>query len=166
MSKIIKELNIKLIIPQCLALIFIISGINRLYVGFHGEQFDALMNKDWEKYESLANYSIEFFLLYKTYWTITSIAIGILMITLIDWRYKFGIVNSLVVIIITFAISASGFYSSGLINRYLNFFCGLFSEGYGMAFLIGGLIILLIGITILWISVNLNKNTVHNKAYN
>ncbi|WP_157811539.1 hypothetical protein [Lacinutrix sp. Bg11-31] len=35
--------------------------------------------------------------------------------------------------------------------------CGIFAEGFGIAFLIDGLIILLTEITILWHSINMNK---------
>ena len=164
MSKMIKKFNLKLILLECFALIFIISGIDRLYVAYNGKQFDALMNEDWEKFESLTDVRIGQFFADQAYWTLASLIIGILAVGLVNWKYKFGIINSIVVLILTFGISATGIYSSGIINRYLNYFCGLFAKGYGMAFLIGGLIILLIGITILWKTIALNKNTVHNNV--
>ena len=124
------------------------------------------MNEDWEKFESLTDVRIGQFFADQAYWTLASLLIGILAVGLINWKNKFGIINSIVVLILTFGISATGIYSSGIINRYLNYFCGIFAEGYGMAFLIGGLIILLIGITILWKTIQLNKSTVHNNVYN
>ena len=164
MPKMIKKFNLKLILLECFALIFIISGIDRLYVAYNGKQFDALMNEDWEKFESLTDVRIGQFFADQAYWTLASLIIGILVIGLINWKNKFGIINSIVVLILTIGISATGIYSSGIVNRYLNYFCGLFAKGYGMAFLIGGLIILLIGITILWKTIALNKNTVHNNV--
>ncbi len=122
------------------------------------------MNEDWEKFESLTDVRIGQFFADQAYWTFASLIIGIIVVGLINWKNKFGIINSIVVLILTFGISATGIYSSGIINRYLNYFCGIFAEGYGMAFLIGGLIILLIGITILWKTIQLNKSTVHNKV--
>ena len=134
MPKMMKEFNLKLILLECFALIIIISGIDRLYVAYNGKQFDALMNEDWEKFESLTDVRIGQFFADQAYWTIASLIIGVLMVGLINWKYKFGIINSIVVLILTFGISTTGIYSSGIINRYLNYFCGLFAEGYGVAF--------------------------------
>jgi hypothetical protein len=160
----IKKFNLKLILLECLALIFIVNGIKRFYVAYNGKEFDALLNEDWEKFDSLTNLSGPELLVNQIYWTMISLIVGILIVGIINWKYKFGIINSIVVLILTFGISATGIYSSGIINRYLNYFCGLFAEGYGMAFLIGGLIIFLVGITILWKTIMLNKNTVHNNV--
>ncbi|WP_138434405.1 hypothetical protein [Winogradskyella algicola] len=152
-----KNFNLKLILLECLALIFIVSGIKRFYVAYNGKEFDALLNKDWGKFDSLTNLSGPEFLVNQIYWTIISLIIGILIIGILNWKYKFGIINSIIVLILTFAISATGIYSSSIMNRYLNYFCGFFAEGYGIAFLIGGLIILSVGIIILWKTVTLNK---------
>lgn len=166
MPKMIQKFNLKLILLECFALIFIISGINRFYVAYNGNQFDALMSEDWEKFESLTDVRVGEFFANQAYWTIASLIIGILIVGLINWKNKFGIINSIAVLILTFGISATGIYSDGIINRYLNYFCGIFAEGYGMAFLIGGLIIALIGIMILWKTIKMNKSTVHNTVYN
>lgn len=160
MPRMIKRFNLKLILLECFALIFIISGIDRLYVAYNGKKFDALMNEDWEKFESLTDVRIGQFFADQAYWTLTSLLIGILAVGLINWKNKFGLINSIAVLILTFGISATGIYSSGIINRYLNYFCGLFAEGYGMAFLIGGLIMLLIGILILWKTIVMNKKLI------
>ncbi len=166
MSKMMKKFNIKLILLECLALIFIISGLKRLYIAYNGKQFDALMSEDWGKFDSLTDIRIGQFFANQAYWTLSSLIIGILIVGLINWKYKFGIINSIIVLLITFGISLTGFYGTGIINRYLNYFCGLFAEGYGIAFLIGGLLIFFVGITILWKTIALNKNTVHNTVYN
>lgn len=157
MPKMIKKFNLKLILLECFASIFIISGLKRLYVAYNGKLFDALMNDDWEKFKSLTDVRIGQFFADQAYWTLASLIIGILAVGLVNWKYKFGIINSIVVLILTFGISATGIYSSGIINRYLNYFCGFFAKGYGMAFLIGGLIILLTGITMMWKTIKMNK---------
>ncbi|MFD1015753.1 hypothetical protein [Winogradskyella rapida] len=161
-----KKFNIKLILLECLALIFIISGLKRLYIAYNGKQFDALMSEDWGKSDSLTYIRIGEFFVNQAYWILSCLIIGILIVGLINWKYKFGIINSIIVLLITFGISLTGFYGTGIINRYLNYFCGLFAEGYEIAFLIGGLLIFFVGITILWKIIALNKNTVHNTVYN
>lgn len=155
----ITKFNLKLILLECFALIFIISGLKRLYVAYNGKQFDALMSRNWEEFELLTDVRASQFLADQAYWTLTSLIIGLLIVGLINWKYKFGIINSIIVLLLTFGISITGFYSTGIVNRYLNYFCGLFAEGYGIAFLIGGLIIFLIGVIILWKTIALHKNT-------
>ncbi len=155
--RMIKRFNLKLILLECLALIFIISGIKRFYVAYNGEEFDALMNDDWEKFESLTDVRIGQFLNDQAYWTLASLLVGILIVGITNLKFKVGIINSIIVLILSFGISITGIYSSGIINRSLNSFCSLFAKGYGMSFLIGGIIILLIGIAILWKTIIINK---------
>ena len=132
---------------------------------YNGNQFDALISEDWEKFESLTDVRIGELFANQAYWTMASLLIGILIVGLINWKNKFGIINSIGVIILTFGISATGINSHGIINRYLNYFCGIFAEGYGMAFLIGGLLIALIGIAILWKTIKMNKKHCTLKKY-
>ena len=153
----IKKFNIKLILLECLALFLIINGIDRLYVAFNGEKFDALRIEDWGKFESLTDGRIGQFFANQVYWTLVALIIGIFAVGLINWKNKFGIMNSIVVSILTLGISRTGIYSSGVVNKYMNYFCGIFAKDYGMAFLIGGLILLLVGILILSKTISLNK---------
>ncbi|MFP4847030.1 hypothetical protein [Winogradskyella sp. PE311] len=88
---------------------------------------------------------------------------GIVAVGLINWINKFGLINSIAVLTLTFGISSTGIYSSGILNRYLNYFCGIFAEGYGMAFLIGGLIILFVGISVLWKTIQLTNSTLQER---
>jgi hypothetical protein len=126
----IKEFNLKLILLECFSLIFIISGIDRLYVAYHGKKFDSLFSGDLKKFESLTDIRIGGFFVNQAYWTLVAILIGILVVVLINWKNKFGIINSIVILILTFGISSTGIYSSGIINRNLNYFCGIFAERY------------------------------------
>lgn len=166
-KKIFNNFNLRLVIIECLSLVFIISGVKRFYIAYNGKLYDVLMNEDWEKYESLTDLSGPELLVNEIYWFLTTLLISILVIVLINWKNKFGHINSIAVIIITLGISSTEFYSSGFINRYLNYFCGIFAEGYGMAFLVGGSIILLVGVLILWKTITLHKkqNINNDKTY-
>ena len=163
----IKKFNIKLILLECFALFFIISGIDRLYIAFHGEKFEVLINEkwNWEKFESITDINYGQFFVNQIYWNIAVLIFGILVVGIINWKNKIGVINSILVLILTIGTSATGIYSTGIINRYLNNFCGLFADGFGIAFLIGGLILALIGITILWKTIKKNNNTIHNTVY-
>ena len=157
------KLNLKLILLECFALFFIISGIDRFYVAFNGKLFDTLTNEGWKKLESSIDVGLEQLIIEQFYWNLSSIGIGILITGILNWKYKFGIINSIIITIITLGMSLTGVYSSRIINSYLNYFCGMFSKKHGLAFLIGGIIILFIGIVILWKTIAINKNTTPNK---
>ena len=144
------KLNLKLILLECFALFFIINGIDRFYIAFNGKLFDTLTNEGWKKLESSIDVGLEQLIIEQFYWNLASIGIGILITGILNWKYKFG-------------INLTGVYSSGIINSYFNYLCGMFSKKHGPAFLIGGIIILFIGIIILWKTIAINKNTTQNK---
>ncbi|GGD87311.1 hypothetical protein GCM10011312_09240 [Planktosalinus lacus] len=54
-------------------------------------------------------------------------------------------------------IAPTGFYMKGIVNNYLNYFSGLFGDTAGISFFIGGTILTLIGIAILWKTINRHK---------
>ena len=157
-----KQINIKLILLETFSLLFIINGIQRLYIASQGKIYDAVINEDWKKFESLTSESLGQFFTNKAIWTIGIILVGILTIGIINWRKKIHIINSIILFLVIIGISLTGFFLSGITNQYLNYFCGIFAEKYGISFFIGGTILTIIGITILWKSINLNKNTIHN----
>jgi hypothetical protein len=157
-----KQINIKLILLECLALIFIINGIQRLYIASQGKIYDAVINENWKKFESLTSDSIGEFFSNRALWTFGIILVGFLAVGIINWINKIRIINSIIVFLIIVGISVTGFFLSGTTNQYLNYFCGIFSESYGVSFFIGGTILTIIGIAILWKSISLNKNTIHN----
>lgn len=79
---------------------------------------------------------------------------------------KIHIINSIILFLVIIGITLTGFFLTGITNQYLNYFCGIFAENYGLSFFIGGTILTTIGITILWKTINLNKNTIHNTVHN
>lgn len=162
MPKMIKQISIKLILLESFALIFIINGLQRLYIASQGQKYDAVMSENWEKFESLTSESIGQFFVNRAYWTFGIILVGILAIGIINWKNKIRIINSIILLVIVLGISMTGFFLSGITNQYLNYFCGIFAESYGLSFFIGGTILTIIGITILWKSINLNKNIICN----
>lgn len=154
---IIKKFNLKLIILECVALIFIISGIKRLYVAYNAEIFDAIERRDWKVYESLTDLDGPLFLASHVYWILTGMIIGVIAVGLINWKNKFGIINSIAVLILTLGISMTGFFSDGIVNRYFNYFCGIFADNTLITFLIGSSLLILVGILILWKTISVYK---------
>ena len=161
-----KQINIKIILLESLALIFLINGIQRLYVASKGKIYEAALDENWVKFESLTNESLGDVLAYRAFWTLGIIIVGIFVVGIINWKNKVRIINSIIVFGIIVGITVTGFFLSGITNQYLNYFCGIFAESYGISFFVGGNILTIIGIAILWKTINLNKNTIHNTVQN
>lgn len=150
MQKMIKKLNLKLIILECFALIFIFSGLNRLFVAYNADLIQALIKEDFDKFDSLTNVSASQFFVNQIYWHIFSLITCLIIIIFINWRYKTGVINSLTVALFTLGISASGFLISGYLNKIFNSFSRLFGSELDLKYFIGGTILILIGVLILW----------------
>ncbi len=160
----IKKFYLSLILFETLALFFLINGIQRLYLASQGEKFNAIMNNDLDKYYSLTSiYASEFFVR-RGYWTVGAFIFGILLIGIINWKSKINIINSILTFLIVFILFPTGVFVKGILNNYLNYFSGLFSENYSISFLISGAILSLIGLTILWKTTQNKRNTMHNNA--
>ena len=157
-----KQINIKLILLESFALIFVINGIQRLYLASQGEIYDAALNQNWGKFESLTSESIGEVFANRAFWTFGIILVGVFAVGIINWKNRIRIINSIILFIIIIGITLTGFFLSGITNQNLNYFCGIFAESYGISFFVGGNILTIIGIAILWKTINLNKNTIHN----
>ncbi len=157
-----KQINIKLILLESVALIFLINGLQRLYMASQGLKYDALLNENWDKFKSLTSESLGDFFAMRAFWTLGFISFGIIAIGVINWKKGVAIINSIILFIIILGVTMTGFFLSGITNNYLNYFCGIFTENYGTSFFVGGNILTIIGIVILWKTINLNKNTIHN----
>ncbi|MEX0998273.1 MAG: hypothetical protein WDZ45_14580 [Flavobacteriaceae bacterium] len=153
----IKKIKIKIVLFETIALIFIIHGLQRLYVASQGAKYDALMNENWEKFEYLTNLTAGQFLANRGIWTFGILITGVLVIGFLNWKKKINIINSILLFLLIIGIAPTGFYMKGIVNNYLNYFSGLFGEKYGISFFIGGTILTLIGITILWMTLSKYK---------
>ncbi len=153
----IKKINIKIVVFETISLIFLIHGLQRLYVASQGAKYDAIMSNNWEKFETLSTLTVGHFFAYRAIWTFGIIITGVLVIGLINWKNKISKINSILFFLLITGISVTGFFVKGILNNYLNYFCGLFGDKYGISFLIGGTILTLIGISILWITIRRYK---------
>lgn len=160
----LKKINIRVVSYDTLALFFLINGIQRLFMASQGEKFIAIMNNDLEKYYSLTSIKASEFFILRGYWTYGAFIFGILLIGIINWKSKINIINSISTFIIVSFLFPTGVFLRGIINNYLNYFSGLFSENYSISFLMGGSILLLIGLLILWRITYSKRKTAQNNA--
>lgn len=161
----IKKLNLKLILLECLALIFIFSGLKRLFVGYNADLIQALIKEDFDKFETLTDISASQFILDQVYWNTFSLILSLLLIISINWRYKLGILNSVILFTVALGILYSGLLTSGVINSLFNSFCKLFGSELGLSYFIGGSILILIGLLMLWQTIKkkwVGKSTLHS----
>jgi hypothetical protein len=153
----LKKIKIKLIFTQIAAILFLVSGIKRLYIATQADIYEAIINENFDKLNSITNLTIGEFFMRPIWWTLGTFITGILIIGLINWRYKVSILNSIITFIIGFSFFPLGIFNDGIISQLLNSLCYLFSEMMGIAFFIGGTIISFIALALLWKSINLNK---------
>ena len=158
----LEKLFIRVSFIEILSLFFFINGIKRLYWGFQGEKFNAIMNDDLEKYYTLTSLYASQFLIRPAYWSFGAFIFGVVIVGIINWKNKIYFLNSILIFIIVFTLFPIGVFTKGLINKYLDYFCGIFSQNYSISYLIGGSILTIIGIIILWTTVHTYRNTKHN----
>ena len=166
-SKFLNPFNLKLILLECLAIFFIISGINRFYIAYFGDAVEALSQEDWDRFASnIGDLSVGDFFAYRIYWSLFVLFLSILSAIIINWRHKLGVINTILVAILSIGISSTGIYFSGMIYRYLNSFCKIFGTDIKLSFSIGGLLLISIGIVVLWKAIALTKINHSNKSKN
>jgi hypothetical protein len=145
-----KKVNIVFALSEIFSMIFFIHGVQRLYIGIHGEKFNALLNDDFDKFYALSNETVSNFLVGDIYWAFYAFVFYASLIFFLNFKYKIHYINSLIVVGIVFFLFPLGYFN-GIVNVYLNYFCALFGETYKANFLIGGAILTILGISILWI---------------
>jgi hypothetical protein len=152
MLKMIKTINLKLIILQFVSMVFLIHGIKRLHAATQGNIYEAIIDQDFDKFDSLTNISLSQYIVNLELWSLWSFIISIILIGIGNWKFKITLINSILTVLITSLLYLFGFFNKGIIDRNLNYFCGLFADGYGMGYFIGGAILTLMGLAFLWIS--------------
>ncbi|MGS2763677.1 hypothetical protein [Sinomicrobium sp. M5D2P9] len=147
--KFIKKINLKIVLLEVLASTFLIHGIQRLYVASQGKEYDALVNMDFDKFETLTSQRVGDFFMSRFYWTLYAFIFLTLFIFLLNRKFNIHYINSILNFVIVFTLFPLGFFFHGFANNYLNYFCRLFGEKHGLSFFIGGTILCIIGFLIL-----------------
>ncbi|WP_396192715.1 hypothetical protein [Flavobacterium sp.] len=159
-----RKIKPKLILIQWLGIFFLISGFLRLFYSFYGTEIEYLKTgkEDFHSHKTLLILSD--FLWYRVYWAFGAYIFGMIIIALINWNKKNHFLNTILLLILGFAIFPMGLLFRGVISNYFNQFGGLFSKDYTYAFLIGGLTLIIIGSLFIWKSISTETNTTHNSS--
>ncbi|WP_136669436.1 hypothetical protein [Flavobacterium sp. H122] len=165
-----KKINIKIVLAQCVSLIFLINGIKRLILSSQAEKYKCLIDyfqnnesNCWKQFQSqyktMAN-----FIVFDAYFALYGFIIGIILIGVINWQNKKSPIYITSVLFIVLIPFATGILKKGIINNTFNTFGGLFSNDFGVKNLIGGIFFTLIGLLISWKSAKWNTSTTHNSG--
>jgi hypothetical protein len=153
----LKRVHINIILLDILSLFFIIQGVKRLFIASQGEKYKAILNNDLDVFNTLTSYTMGEFVALWAYWAFGAFIIGIVGLSLINWKNKIGITNSILPFLIVFSFFPAGIFSEGFINTSLNSFGWLFGGGFSISFLIGGTVFLLIGLLLFRKSIQVKK---------
>lgn len=148
-----KKLNIKLILIETAFVFFFVTALLRLYIANQTEIIDAILQKDFEQYDSLTNLSLGELMTEQIFFPYKCFAIAVLIIGLINWRLKQAILNTVLVSVFSYLIFPLKLIHGGQIPQIINSFCYLFSNDRKYAFLIGGSVLGAVALFLLWLTI-------------
>ncbi|MEP0212213.1 MAG: hypothetical protein ABJD66_03290 [Cellulophaga sp.] len=153
-----KSINLswKTVIIESLGLILLISGVKRFYFSTQ-----PILNQETDK---LTSESIVYFLMESALWGIGTLIFAGLIIGILKWKLKQSIIDSVLAIIFVFALFPFGFFNGGLFNSIFNSIGGLFTDIKTSSALISGIILTVIGFSLLWRSIK-SKIKQHTTPY-
>jgi hypothetical protein len=155
-----RKINPTLILIQWLGIFFLINGILRFFYSFNATELEYL-NTVKEKFNLKI---LSDFLSYQVYWAFGSYFLGMAIVALINWKKKNHFLNTIFVSILGFTIFPTKILFRGVISDFFNYLGGIFTKDYTYSFLIGGLMLTLIGSLLIWKSISLGKGTAHNSG--
>ena len=153
-KSLLKRINFKGICLEVIAIIIIINGLKRFYMAFHSEEYMALANYDLDKLDAMYDNGYFQFYLNQAYWMIGFTLFTILLVGLLNWKNNLKFINSFLNFIIISAISFTGFFVKGPLNRFFDYCCKLLSEKFAVGYFVGGLLLCLTGLYTLWFNIH------------
>ena len=158
-----RKIDLKLIVLQALALIFLIAGVQRLYVAFQADKYKAIWS-DGENFQSLYSITVGELFLYQELWSLAAFLIGIAILTLLNKKRGIPVLNAISVFVLVLILYLIGFFSGGKIKLAIDAFWESMALDYQATYFIAGIFLFAIGFTIAIKSLRLNreKSTIHN----
>ena len=151
----IKRIKLKLIIIEIITLFFLISGIKRIQIATQSDVYEAVFSGN--SIEPFTDLTMGEFLTYQLLWPFGIFVAGVIIIGLMNWRYKTSVLNTVIVFIIVFSLFPLGIMHRGFIQRLFNSLGSIFSDNTGTAFYTSGIILTIIALVFMWVCVTLNK---------
>ena len=161
-AKKMRKIKIKLILIQILALMFLIAAVQRLYVSFQADKYEAIMASDWQKFESLTSLTVGGLFYEEILWGLVGLFLGTILIGYINWKNKAPLINTVLTFVTVLILFQIGFFSGGAARHYVDAIWESMALDYRLTYLIAGLVFGLISLTLFLKS--FKKSTIHNNA--
>jgi hypothetical protein len=145
-----RKLNLKTILFQWFGIFFLINGILRFFYSVYAKEIVYLLTVKKETNGNKSLYIISDFLLHGTYIALGALLLGIIIITIRNWKNRIHFLNTIIVLILSSSLFPIGIIFSGFTSNYLNSFGWLFVNDYKYSFLIGGITFTIIGSFLIW----------------
>ena len=110
--------RIENIIIEIIGLILLVEGMSKLYIIYHGEKYQALIQNNIEKFEELTSDSIGWFFAQHSFWKMGVLLTGAIILILFKYFKigKKGILNTIVSVISVYALLRFGILKSNLFD--------------------------------------------------
>nr|WP_315244135.1 hypothetical protein [uncultured Flavobacterium sp.] len=155
-----KKLNIRVILLQLTGMIFLIHGILQLRFYTVAEKFICATNhfqdqksECWNRLfpttEDISSFWPSIYI-----WIFLGLSAGVILISFLNWKYKFSSLNTILVSIVMYIIIRLKFFRKGVFSRLFDSFASSITDDFALRFIIGGITFTAFGIIVLWLSVN------------
>lgn len=159
-----EKLNFKLVAIDIAFVFLFTTGLKRLYVSSQAEFFQLSLDNDIEGLTAKYGSTISdlFFQLY--FWPLGYMGIALLIISVINWRFKVPFINLILVFIFSLSFFPLGIINGDYIPSLFNSFCYVFSNELKTSFLIGG--ILITGASLILLGLNIKNKSIKKSTLN
>jgi hypothetical protein len=145
----IKKIDFKTILIEVLSLLLFIHGIKRLFFATKSDLIEASLEGDFESLGINTVSSMSAVILDFALASFIPFIIGIVVIGIINSRFKISYLNTIVIFVIVYLLLHLQLLQEGYMNSLLNSLGYLFSNDLAVSLCIGGTILTLTSIFIL-----------------
>jgi hypothetical protein len=158
------RLNWKIIVAESIGIIFLIHGVSRLHKSYYSDIWKAFLESDSEKLKNITEISLGDFLIESIMFGFWVQIASVLILLLVKWKIKRPLIDTILSLILVFLLFPMGFFNIDFITGLFNSIGAIFTNDIGFSFLISGLILTLIGLTVLWKGMKINKNYTQHRV--
>jgi hypothetical protein len=158
------RLNWKIIVAESIGIIFLIHGVSRLHKSYYSDIWKAFLESDSEKIKNITEISLGDFLIESIMFGFWVLIASVLILLLVKWKIKLPLIDTILSLILVFLLFPMGFFNIDFITGLFNSIGAIFTNDIGFSFLISGLILTLIGLTVLWKGMKINKNYTQHRV--
>ncbi|KAF2514209.1 hypothetical protein [Flavobacterium foetidum] len=163
-----KKLDIRVILLQFLGITLLTNGILQLRYFSVAEKFLCAINhfndQTSECWKNSFPSKEDFFNFFPGIyiWIFIGLVIGIFIVSFLNWKNKLSALNTILVALVMYILLKLKLFRRGIISRPFHPIRALFSDDFGTQCLIEGATFTVLGLLILYFSVNFKNNSIEN----